>query len=111
MTLDELLTEYEHAWRAMDLAGVPQFYGSGADGIPGNVEPWATCAWVGRPLDDRLSRAAERIFVRWRCVEDGCDWRAGSLAHAIIHLNNRHHRTFAWFAKNFREAWQQGIAA
>lgn len=111
MTADDIIGCYEEAWRAMDIAGVAQFYGVAAGGIPGGFEPWATCAWVARPTEWRLTNVAQMIRAPWRCtVEPDCTYRAGALSHAIMHVNNRHHMTFGWFAKHFRDVWQRGIA-
>ena len=109
MTTDEILTAYERIWQTCALTRRPQFRGLGAGGDLEWGEPWATCAWLaGGP--EGLAEAATGLVIDWHCVEPGCRWRAATLATAMIHLNNAHGKTFAWFAAHFRQAWAVGNA-
>ena len=110
MTTDEILTVYERLWTTLALTKRPQFRGAGAGGDVEWGEPWATCAWLCGATHEGLVDAATGYHADWRCVEDGCKWRASTLGNAMIHLNNAHGMSFAWFAANFRQAWAVGNA-
>jgi len=99
MNVDEIITEYEEQWRQAALDGTAQWRG-----VHNSGEGPCAALVAGRDLQ---MRAAGLHTERWWLCTCGF---GGSLWGAMIHLNDAPHRwTWERFAKDFREAWFEGL--